>query len=541
MQGKESSNSVFKLSQDLAPKSTPEFAVQLNGISKRFGTVQANRNVDLFVQAGQIHGIVGENGSGKSTLMNILYGFHAADSGTIQIFGDKIPTGRPAEALAHGLGMVHQHFMLIDSFTVVENVMLGSEGGLLLKQGKKRTRDLLADFGTTYGLTLPVDTKVGDLPVGLKQRVEIIKALKGGTRVLILDEPTSVLTPQEAEGLFQILRTLRAEGITVLLITHKLAEIMAITDRVSVMRQGEKVADLVTSQTCQENLAELMVGRQVKKVARGAPVQTAEVQLKVCELSYTNTSNRTLLNNINFSVHSGEILGVAGISGNGQSELLDILCGLLTPSAGSVHVSGVEINAQTPCTPADIRALAVGHVPEDRHRRGMVLPFTAFENAVLGYHNPNQSSPNELHNRPLYPDIGSRPFLSPTRMKAHCQDLMDRWDIRSPNPLLVGQHFSGGNQQKLVMARETEAQPKVLLVGQPTRGVDIGAIEYIHQHLMRLRGEGCALLLVSVELEEILALSDRVLVLHEGRQMGLMMREEIDEQSLGLMMAGVTS
>ena len=497
-------------------------AVHLNAITKRFGTVVANDCIDLNVVKGSIHGIIGENGAGKSTVVSILYGFYTADAGTIEIDGKPTRIASPADAITHGIGMVHQHFMLVPTFTVLENVMLGAEGGAMLKQGAADVRAELLRLEEDYGLEVDPDALVGDLPVGLQQRVEILKALRRGARILILDEPTGVLTPGETDQLFEILRGLAADGVTILLITHKLAEIMAICDAVSVMRRGKMVGHRVPSQSSPEELAELMVGRKVVletdrgKTAPGAPALIAQ------NLTWRDARGSARLNDVSLELRAGEVLGIAGVSGNGQSELLDVLSGIEPVQQGSINVVDRTVDQAHPCPPAEMRALGLAHVPEDRHRRGLVLPFEARENAVLGYSD----------------GAGPGLWAWPSAMQATCAPLMEQFDVRPPDPRLAARGFSGGNQQKIVIAREMAAEPKVLLVGQPTRGVDIGAIEFIHAQIIALKQRGCAVLLVSVELDEILALSDRIMVLNAGQVVGTMPRDGATRQSIGLMMAG---
>ena len=503
----------------------PPHAIELRAISKAFGLVQANKNIDLVVEPGTIHGIIGENGAGKSTLMNILYGLHRADSGEMIINGAPAQIHSSADAIAHGIGMVHQHFMLVPNFTVLENVMLGSEGGMLLAEGREETLGTLQKLADEYGMTVDADALAGDLPVGLQQRVEIIKALKGGAKILILDEPTGVLTPQEAVSLFKILETLKQDGVTILLITHKLEEIMAATDTVSIMRQGEMVGHRTTAETNPEELAELMVGRKVLlRVDKGTSTP-GEVKLSVDGLNCTSPEGVRLISDISFKVRAGEILGVAGIAGNGQSELLEALAGMRPPTAGTIKILGQSITADGHTDPQVMRQVGLAHIPEDRHRFGLVLGFEARENAILGYHYGGQTGAGRL--------------IDSKGVTAHCQDLMGAHDVRPDNPHLAAKNFSGGNQQKLVIARELDAAPGVLIVGQPTRGVDIGAIEFIHKELIALRDSGAAILLVSVELEEVLGLADRIMVMNNGHQVGIIDRAEADEQTLGLMMAGI--
>ncbi len=502
-------------------------AITLRGVSKSFGTVRANRNIDLVVEKATIHGIVGENGAGKSTLMNILYGLQRADSGQMTIKGKPVAIRSSADAIANGVGMVHQHFVLVPNFTVLENVMLGSEGGMLLENGRIETRQSLERLGRDYGMTVDLDAAVGDLPVGLQQRVEILKALKSGAELLILDEPTGVLTPHEAVNLFRILKTLKESGVTILLITHKLDEIMAVTDNVSVMRQGEMVGHRRTTDTNPEELAEMMVGRKVLlRVERGQS-KPGDVLLEVSDLGCSSPVGSTLLADISFEVRAGEILGVAGVAGNGQSELLEVLAGMRLPDSGSITVLGHAVDAESEADPEHCRQLGIAHIPEDRQKHGLVLSFEARENTILGYHKGDAT--------------GDRVLFNKGAITSHCRQLMNTFDVRPANPELPGKNFSGGNQQKLVIAREMSAAPKVLVVGQPTRGVDIGAIEFIHKQLIELRDKNAAILLVSVELEEIMGLADRIMVMNGGRQVGIIERSVANVQTLGLMMAGISA
>ncbi len=499
-------------------------AIALSGVSRRFGPVQANKDVSLSVAAGSIHGIVGENGAGKSTLMSILYGFYEADSGEIRIDGAVRRIRSSGDAIAAGIGMVHQHFMLIETLSVVENIVLGAEGGPLLKGGLDQARAELARLAKDYGLAIDPDAIVGDLSVGLQQRVEILKSLYRGARILILDEPTAVLTPPEADQLFALLRALKAQGKTVILITHKLREIMEVTDRVSVMRRGEMVAHVATSETSPAALAEAMVGRRVLLRVEKSPRPRGQPVLEAVGLSLADARGVALLSEASLTLHAGEIVGIAGVAGNGQSELLDLLAGLIQPSRGVIRLDGRILTAADR-NPACLRRLGLMHIPEDRQKAGLVTAFSAAENAILGYHDDAA--------------YGTGPLLSPARIERHARAAFAAYDVRPPDPALKTANFSGGNQQKIVLAREIERAPKVLLVGQPTRGVDIGAIEFIHRRLIGLRDAGVAILLVSVELEEVMALSDRILAMCGGRITGERAAEATDERDLGLLMAGV--
>lgn len=502
---------------------TPPPAIELIGVNKSFGAVRANRDVHLFVRPGTIHGIVGENGAGKSTLMSILYGFYEADSGDIFIAGEKVRIDSSEAAIAAGIGMVHQHFMLVDTFTVLDNVMLGSESGPLLAESEVLASSKLAELSENYGLHVTIDAITQDLPVGEQQRVEILKALFRGARILILDEPTGVLTPQEADQLFRILKALKDEGVTILLITHKLREIMAVTDYVSVMRHGEMVAHRTTAETTKEELAELMVGRKVAASTAKPAQAIGAPAIDVQHLSIRGTKGVPLLDDISFNVRAGEIVGVAGVSGNGQSELLEALSCIRPITQGRMVINGREITPQRPCDPAEARDIGVAHVPEDRHRMGLLTDFLARESMILGY-----------HRRAVY---SRGPFLDQAVISADCARLMEIFDVRPREPEIKSANMSGGNQQKLILAREIDKQPTVFLVGQPTRGVDIGAVEFIHGQLIDLRDNGCAILMVSVELEEIMALSDRILVMFDGRIVAEVKGSEADAKTLGLMMA----
>lgn len=503
----------------------PETAVRLSGITKRFGAVLANDRVDLAVPAGTIHGIIGENGAGKSTLVSILSGHYTADAGAIELFGERVRLGSRANAIAHGIGMVHQHFMLVHNFTAVENLMLGLAKTTLLGAPRADVLGRVADLDARYGLNVPLDEPVETLPVGVQQRLEIMKALIAGGRILILDEPTGVLTPDETERLFESLETLRRQGVTILFITHKLREIMAITDNVSVMRRGRMVAHMATADATDASLAEAMVGRTVARVRNSFSRSEGVVEMGIRDLGVRDAGGLPRLTDVSLDLRAGEIVGVAGVAGNGQSELLSTLAGITRPSAGTIVVGGRIISPTAPASPRTMRDLGIAHVPEDRRREGLVLPFQMQENSVLGY---------------LGLARGRRRWLLRKRkMRNRAEALMSSFDVRPPDPRLIAAGFSGGNQQKLVLAREHGAAPRVLLVGQPTRGVDIGAIEFIHTQLLALREAGCAILLVSVELDELLALSDRIVAMNGGRIVGEIDGAVADRQSVGLMMAGI--
>ncbi|WP_299650424.1 ABC transporter ATP-binding protein [uncultured Jannaschia sp.] len=500
-------------------------AIELRGISKSFGPVQANRDISIEVRRGTIHGIIGENGAGKSTLMSILYGFYRADAGEILIGGRRTEIPDSQAAIDAGIGMVFQHFKLVENFTVLENVILGAEDGRLLKPSLAKARRLLKQLADDYEMDVDPEAVIEELGVGQQQRVEILKALYREADILILDEPTGVLTPAEADHLFRILRGLRDEGKTIILITHKLREIMEITDSVSVMRRGEMTATVPTAETSPEELAELMVGRKVLLRVDKAPARPGDVVLEVRDLRVVDEQKVERLRGIDLTIRAGEILGIAGVSGNGQSELLEVLGGYAN-GTGSIRMNGQEIDLTGTASDARTRrARGIAHVPEDRQREGLVMDYRAWENVAFGYHSD--------------PRFSSGLFMDHAAMRADCDDKMRRFDVRPPDPTLAAKNFSGGNQQKIVLAREIERNPDLLLIGQPTRGVDIGAIEFIHEQIVALRDQGKAILLVSVELDEIMALSDRIAVMFDGRIMGERLPGETDQRELGLLMAGM--
>ena len=501
-------------------------ALEVTGIYKRFGSVWANVGVSMSVPPGTIHGIVGENGAGKSTLMSIVYGYYRPDAGEIRIRGEKTAIRTPDEAIALGVGMVHQHFMLVDTFTVLENVVLGAEDGPFLRRTLAKARRALERLARDYGLEADPDAIVGDLPVGVRQRVEILKALYRNADILILDEPTGVLTPQEAEDLFRVLRALRDQGKTIILITHKLREIMTLTDRVTVMCAGCVVGHVDTAETDRERLAAMMVGRPVLLRVEKGPATPGEALLRVNRLSVRDRNGVLRVRNASFTIHAGEIVGVAGVAGNGQSELLEAIAGTLDADRGEIAIRGVPATVRRGGaeTAKERRKTGLAHVPEDRQRTGLVTAFDASESGVLGYHRDRR------YNRGAW--------MSRRGIIADVERNMADFDVRPPLPRLLTASFSGGNQQKLVIGREFGRDPPLLLVGQPTRGVDIGAIEFIHRRLVAMRDRGKAILLVSVELEEILALSDRILVMFDGEIVDEVPADEADERVLGLMMAG---
>ena len=500
-------------------------AIELKGISKAFGPVQANKDISIRVMPGTIHGIIGENGAGKSTLMSILYGFYKADAGEIFIHGKKTEIPDSQAAIAAGIGMVFQHFKLVENFTVLENVILGAEDGPLLRPSLAKARGVLKQLAAEYELNVDPDALIQNLSVGHQQRVEILKSLYRQADILILDEPTGVLTPAEADHLFRILDNLRREGKTIILITHKLREIMEITDTVSVMRRGEMTATVKTSETDPPHLAELMVGRKVLLRVDKKPATPGKNVLEVRNLRVVDDKGVERLKGIDLTVRAGEIVGIAGVSGNGQSELLEVLGGY-ADGTGEIIMNGESLDLTGKHSDGQSRrARGIAHVPEDRQREGLIMDYFAWENAAFGYHRDPRFQSGILTN--------NRAMIEDTERK------IKKFDVRPPNPYLTAKNFSGGNQQKIVVAREIERDPDLLLVGQPTRGVDIGAIEFIHQQIVALRDEGKAILLVSVELDEILSLSDRIAVMFDGKIMGERLPDETDQKELGLLMAGI--
>ena len=500
-------------------------AIELKGISKAFGPVQANKDISIRVAPGTIHGIIGENGAGKSTLMSILYGFYKADKGEVWINGTRTEIPDSQAAIAAGIGMVFQHFKLVENFTVLENIVLGAEDSGMLMPSLTRARKELKALEEEYELFVDPDKRIDEIGVGAQQRVEILKALYRKAEILILDEPPGVLTPSEADQLFRILDRLRAEGKTIILITHKLREIMEYTDTVSVMRRGEMTATVKTAETSPEHLAELMVGRKVLLRVDKVPAQPGAPVLQVEGLRVVDSAGVERLKGIDLTVRAGEIVGIAGVAGNGQSELLEVLGGM-REGTGSIRLHGEPLALSGYGADGGARRAAhIGHVPEDRQREGLIMDFHAWENVAFGYHRD--------------PAYQNGMLMNNAALRADTEAKMEKFDVRPPDPWLAAKNFSGGNQQKIVVAREIERNPDLLLVGQPTRGVDIGAIEFIHKQIVDLRDQGKAILLVSVELEEILSLSDRVAVMFDGMIMGERPADQTDEKELGLMMAGV--
>ena len=500
--------------------------LELKNINKSFGHVHANKNINLIIDKGTIHGIIGENGAGKSTLMSIVYGLYQADSGKILVNENEIKLKSPRDSIENGIGMVHQHFMLVENFTVLENIILGFEGELVFGKNLEKAKSDLKKLCEAYKLNIDLDSVISDLSVGIRQRIEILKSLYRGAEVLILDEPTGVLTPQEVDELFKILRSLKEEGKTIVLITHKLNEIMDLTSEVSVMRQGEVVGHTNTSDTNKEKLAEMMVGRSVLLRINKSETKKGDVVFSVRDLVVKDDLDVTRVKKISLDIHAGEILGLAGVTGNGQTELLEALSGIRKVESGEIHLFDEKISDQNNfINPRDLKEKGLAHIPEDRQRMGLVTEFKAHENLIFGYHHQEPYSKNSI--------------LQEKEIMSFSKKVMEEYDVRPKSPNLMTSNFSGGNQQKIILSRELNENPKVLLIGQPTRGVDIGAIEFIHQRLIDMRDKGAAILLVSVELEEVLSLSDRIVVMFDGNIVGEKINKDVTDRDLGLLMAGV--
>jgi simple sugar transport system ATP-binding protein len=498
--------------------------LELRNITKRFGSVLANDNVNIVVKPGTIHAIVGENGAGKSTAMRIAYGFYTPDSGEILVDGHVHDIRSPHDAIALGIGMVHQHFMLVEPMTVAENIVLGSEPGTALALDLKTAANEIRKLSEEFKLAVNPNAIIEHLSVGQQQRVELLKALFRHAKLLILDEPTAVLTPLEVEEFFTILRRMREQGKTVIIITHKLSEVLAISDEVTVMRDGKVVGRVQTKETNAAELARMMVGREVLLRVEKPEPKVGEAELVVSNLTFTKRDGSKPINDVSFQVRKGEIVGIAGVEGNGQTELIEALAGLIEPGnlSGEINFEGKNI---TRAGARSRRELGIAHIPEDRHRRGLLLDFTLAENSILGVH----------YRPPIAAGVGGV-FLDESAIHQRVTGIIKNFDVRPPNEMLPAKSLSGGNQQKLIIGREFHVDPKLLLVSQPTRGVDIGAIEFIHRKLVGLRDSGCAVLLVSAELEEVTSLSDRLLVIHQGKIVGEVDPKVATLEEIGLLM-----
>jgi simple sugar transport system ATP-binding protein len=495
--------------------------VRLSGITKRFPGVLANDGIDLEIHPGTVQALLGENGAGKTTLMNILYGLYQPDAGEIFIRGGRVKVTDPTVAIRHGIGMVHQHFMLIPPFTVAENIVLGSEPRRGFRFDRRRAVEAVEELSARYGLAVDPSARVEGLSVGRQQRVEILKALYRGAEVLILDEPTAVLTPQEVRELKAIIDSLAARGKAIVFITHKLKEIMAMAQVVTVIRRGRVVKTRPTAGTSPAELASLMVGREVILEVKKAPAQPGEEVLRLEGLTANNNRRLPALRGVDLELCRGEILGLAGVDGNGQTELIEVLTGLRPATGGRVWLKGREMTRAR--VRQRIRA-GLGHIPEDRRKRGLVLEFSVAENLVLA-----------TYDRPPF---ATGLNLNQGTVRRHAERLVKEFDIRTPDPETPAASLSGGNQQKVIVAREIDREPDVLIAAQPTRGLDVGAIEFVHERLVAERDRGKAVLLVSFELDEILALSDRLAVMYEGRIVAVLPAGEANEELLGLLMSG---
>jgi general nucleoside transport system ATP-binding protein len=496
--------------------------LSMRDIRKTFPGVVANDGVNLDINKGEIHTLLGENGAGKTTLMNTLYGLYQPDSGQIFYKGKEVHIRNPADAIALGIGMVHQHFMLVPYLQVVENMVLGmkSERGPLLTL--KKSAQKIMDLADSYGMNIDPWAYVWQLSVGQEQRVEILKALYRGAELLILDEPTAVLTPQEVEELFHTLKRLTEEGLTIIFISHKLNEVLKISDRISVLRGGRKIETLDASATDAKELARLMVGREVLFRVEKTDRPAGDPVLQIEELSVKNNKNLGAVNHFSCQVREGEILGIAGVDGNGQSELIEAIAGLRKAESGSIMLKGEDITGRHP---RHIIEAGLCHIPEDRQRQGLVMDMSVEENSYL----------QDFYCSPFSKGI----FLDPDYIRQHSDGIVESYDVRCPSCDSLVRNLSGGNQQKLILGRELSRNPKALLAMHPTRGLDVGAIEYVHKKMVEQRDRGCAILLVSTELDEILFLSDRILVIYEGKVMGeLENNDDLDIGTLGLMMAG---
>lgn len=497
--------------------------LELRGITKAFPGVLANDHIDFTLEAGEIHALLGENGAGKTTLMNILYGLYKPDEGEIYVRGKHVEIREPNDAIALGIGMVHQHFMLVPPLTVTENVMLGVEevrNGVFLD--RKRAAQRVREISEKYGLEVDPEARIQDLPVGVQQRVEIIKVLYRHADILILDEPTAVLTPQEVDELFEIMGSLSAQGISIIFITHKLKEVLAIADRITVLRNGRVVGTTTPEKTDEEELAAMMVGREVSLTVEKPPAHPTDPVLEVRDLYVEDDRGLLAVRGVSFDVRAGEVLGIAGVQGNGQTELVEAVTGLRPVLSGQVSILGQDV---TNATPREITELGVGHIPEDRVHDGLVGDYPVALNVIL----------NSYYREPFAHGI----ILDEEEIARYAARLVEEFDIRTPSIWVPVANLSGGNQQKVIVAREFSRPIRLLVAAQPTRGLDVGSIEYIHERIIEKRDAGCAILLVSTELDEIMALSDRIAVMYRGEIIDIVPADAVTREELGLMMAGV--
>jgi simple sugar transport system ATP-binding protein len=507
-----------------------EVVLEAKGITKKFPGVLANDHVNFDLHKGEIHALLGENGAGKSTLMNILYGLYKPDEGEVTVEGSQMQLNSSRDAIRHGIGMVHQHFMLIPVFTVTENIMLGAETdhraapneAPLVKLDRKEVAQKVTDLSHQYGLDVDPLAIIGDLPVGVQQRVEIVKALYRKANILILDEPTAVLTPQEAEDLFRIMRDLTDKGVSIIFITHKLKEVLAVADRITVMRAGRVVGTTTPKESNEQKLAEMMVGREVILTVQKKPAQPTEEVLKVENLHVKDVRGLEAVRGISFRVRAGEVLGIAGVQGNGQTELAEALSGLRGSESGRFSIAGKDLTGKPP---RPITETGLANIPEDRQRHGLVLSYSIADNMVLC----------DYYRAPF----GKRGIIQQKELDENAKKLVKDYDVRTPSPFTAAGKLSGGNQQKVIIARELSRPVKLLIASQPTRGLDVGSIEYIHKEIINMRDRGVAVLLVSAELDEIMSLSDRIAVMYRGEIVGTVDRNDTSREQLGLWMAGV--
>jgi len=498
-----------------------EYVIEMLNIRKEFPGIVANNNITLQVKKGEIHALLGENGAGKSTLMNVLFGLYQPEKGEIKVNGKKVDITNPNIANDLGIGMVHQHFMLVNTFSITENIILGNEPKkgttINIKDAEKQVKEI----SEKYGLAVDPSAKISDISVGMQQRVEILKTLYRGAEILIFDEPTAVLTPQEIKELIQILKTLIKEGKSIILITHKLKEIMEVCDRVTVIRKGEGIGTVNVADTNPNELASLMVGREVSFKTEKTPAKPKEDVLTINDLIVKDNRQVAMVNSLNLSVRAGEIVGVAGVDGNGQTELIEAITGLRKVSSGSIKINNKDI---TNFHPRKITESGVGHIPQDRHKHGLVLDFPIGENMVLqSYYKQPFSKNGVLNFKSIYDKA---------------KELIKEFDVRTPSSSTLARALSGGNQQKAIIGREVDRNPELLIAAQPTRGLDVGAIEFIHSRLIEQRDKGKAVLLISFELDEIINVSDRIAVIYEGQIVDIVDPKETTEQELGLLMAG---
>jgi simple sugar transport system ATP-binding protein len=497
--------------------------LEMRGITKRFPGVLANDQVDFDLKAGEVHTLLGENGAGKSTLMKILYGFYQQDEGEVLLNGSPIEIQNPTDAIDHNIGMIHQHFMMVESLTVAENVALGLPSNRGFRTDLDAVSERIVELGDRYGLQIDPTATVWQLSVGQKQRVEIIKALYRNAELLILDEPTAVLTPQEVDQLFVTLRQMTEDGKGLIFISHKLHEVLALSDRISVLRQGRKTGEVPVEGATRESLARMMVGREVKLAPDKPAVETGPPRLRIENLTVLGDRGDEAVRGLNLEVRAGEILGIAGVSGNGQREMAETIGGLREPISGSIYIDDVDVAGKPPL---DIRQAGLSYVPEGRMKNGCIGEFTISENLLLVDHKDQRFVTRGLFN------FGA--------IKEHSAQLVKEYAVKTPTLETTARSLSGGNIQKVILAREISGTPKVLLASQPTRGVDIGAAEYIHKRLVGQREAGTAILMISEDLDEVFGLSDRIAVIYEGQIMGIVDPETITREEIGLMMAGVS-